>query len=201
MYLACPQSDTSLTFVSIQPALSICLSRFISLCLSAWCMEKLRVSVLFEVGRTFGISSSVDFAVCWRPVCMQAPAYMRCCVQGPMLAHLEERIRMQDTKVEFKDLQVVQVVGRGRNKTRRIISPSAVYRYLFTHLSLSVCVCVCVCLSRVDASLFPFSCPFARVFPLSLLPSSDLLDPRTEREREARLACVLERKKESPWVT
>ncbi|KFG55912.1 protein kinase G AGC kinase family member PKG [Toxoplasma gondii FOU] len=27
-------------------------------------------------------------------------------IKGPMLAHLEERIRMQDTKVEFQDLQV-----------------------------------------------------------------------------------------------
>ena len=32
-----------------------------------------------------------------------------------MLTHLEERIRMQDTKVEFKDLQVVRVVGRGKD--------------------------------------------------------------------------------------
>ena len=31
-----------------------------------------------------------------------------------MLTHLEERIRMQDTKVDFKDLQVVRVVGRGK---------------------------------------------------------------------------------------
>lgn len=30
-----------------------------------------------------------------------------------MLAHLEERIQMQDTKVEFDELKVIRIVGRG----------------------------------------------------------------------------------------
>ncbi|EZG50652.1 CGMP-dependent protein kinase [Gregarina niphandrodes] len=34
-------------------------------------------------------------------------------IEGPMLIHLEERIRLQDTKVQFNDLQVIQTVGRG----------------------------------------------------------------------------------------
>eukprot|EP01055_Gregarina_sp_Pseudo9_P005821 Gregarina_sp_Pseudo_9__5820@NODE_887_length_2095_cov_3_670233_g833_i0_p1_GENE_NODE_887_length_2095_cov_3_670233_g833_i0NODE_887_length_2095_cov_3_670233_g833_i0_p1_ORF_typecomplete_len441_score79_07Pkinase/PF00069_25/4_2e69Pkinase_Tyr/PF07714_17/9_9e42cNMP_binding/PF00027_29/6_8e22Kinaselike/PF14531_6/1_5e16Pkinase_fungal/PF17667_1/2_3e09Kdo/PF06293_14/3_8e06WaaY/PF06176_11/0_00022FTA2/PF13095_6/0_98FTA2/PF13095_6/0_41Seadorna_VP7/PF07387_11/0_02RIO1/PF01163_22/0_022APH/PF01636_23/0_31_NODE_887_ len=34
-------------------------------------------------------------------------------VEGPMLAHLEERIRLQDTKVKFEDLVVIKTVGRG----------------------------------------------------------------------------------------
>ncbi|CDI87940.1 hypothetical protein EPH_0069990 [Eimeria praecox] len=38
-----------------------------------------------------------------------------------MLTHLEERIRMQDTKVEFKDLQVVRVVGRGTFGTVKLV--------------------------------------------------------------------------------
>nr|AAM22643.1 cGMP-dependent protein kinase [Eimeria maxima] len=42
-------------------------------------------------------------------------------VKGPMLTHLEERIRMQDTKVEFKDLQVVRVVGRGTFGTVKLV--------------------------------------------------------------------------------
>ncbi|CDJ48039.1 cAMP-dependent protein kinase catalytic subunit beta, related [Eimeria brunetti] len=41
--------------------------------------------------------------------------------EGPMLTHLEERIRMQDTKVEFKDLQVVRVVGRGTFGTVKLV--------------------------------------------------------------------------------
>ncbi|KEP63576.1 UNVERIFIED_CONTAM: protein kinase G AGC kinase family member PKG [Hammondia hammondi] len=42
-------------------------------------------------------------------------------IKGPMLAHLEERIRMQDTKVEFQDLQVVRVVGRGTFGTVKLV--------------------------------------------------------------------------------
>ncbi|XP_026191380.1 cGMP-dependent protein kinase egl-4 [Cyclospora cayetanensis] len=59
-------------------------------------------------------SAEVDLWVVDKDVFLQI-------VRGPMLTHLEERIRMQDTKVEFKDLQVVRVVGRGTFGTVKLV--------------------------------------------------------------------------------
>ncbi|KAH0482201.1 MAG: uncharacterized protein KVP18_000135 [Porospora cf. gigantea A] len=42
-------------------------------------------------------------------------------MRGPMLSHLEERIRLQDTRIVFSDLDTVRVAGRGTFGTVKLV--------------------------------------------------------------------------------
>eukprot|EP00922_Rhytidocystis_sp_ex-Travisia-forbesii_P012618 GHVS01019008.1.p1 GENE.GHVS01019008.1~~GHVS01019008.1.p1 ORF type:complete len:379 (+),score=33.76 GHVS01019008.1:73-1137(+) len=59
-------------------------------------------------------SAEVDLWVVDKSVFMQI-------IRGPMLAHLEERIKLQDTRVEFHELETIRVVGRGTFGTVKLV--------------------------------------------------------------------------------
>nr|QOJ79822.1 PKG Yellow cGMP biosensor [synthetic construct] len=62
-------------------------------------------ALLYDEPRTASVISKVNNVECWfvdKSVFLQI-------IQGPMLAHLEERIKMQDTKVEMDELEELMV--------------------------------------------------------------------------------------------
>nr|QOJ79821.1 PKG Red cGMP biosensor [synthetic construct] len=64
-------------------------------------------ALLYDEPRTASVISKVNNVECWfvdKSVFLQI-------IQGPMLAHLEERIKMQDTKVEMDELEELMVAS------------------------------------------------------------------------------------------
>ncbi|VEV55926.1 cGMP-dependent protein kinase, putative [Plasmodium vinckei vinckei] len=66
-------------------------------------------ALIYDEPRTASVISTVNNLECWyvdKSVFLQI-------IEGPMLAHLEERIKMQDTKVEMSELLTERIIGRG----------------------------------------------------------------------------------------
>ena len=62
-------------------------------------------------------------------------------MEGPMLSHLEERIRLQDTQVEVKDLTLMGVVGEGTFGVVRLVRHKRTgHHYALKAVSRSVVV-------------------------------------------------------------
>eukprot|EP00923_Selenidium_pygospionis_P034312 GHVN01059863.1.p1 GENE.GHVN01059863.1~~GHVN01059863.1.p1 ORF type:complete len:781 (+),score=76.66 GHVN01059863.1:1512-3854(+) len=77
-------------------------------------------ALLYDEPRTATVvaeSSEVDLWVVEKEVFLQI-------IRGPMIPHLEERIRLQDTKVKFEELQMLRVVGRGTFGTVKLVKHS-----------------------------------------------------------------------------
>ncbi|VWU49858.1 cGMP-dependent protein kinase [Hepatocystis sp. ex Piliocolobus tephrosceles] len=75
-------------------------------------------ALLYDEPRTASVISKVNDLECWfvdKKVFLQI-------VEGPMLAHLEERIKMQDTKVEMDELQTERIIGRGTFGTVKLVN-------------------------------------------------------------------------------
>eukprot|EP00914_Ancora_sagittata_P026955 GHVO01052901.1.p1 GENE.GHVO01052901.1~~GHVO01052901.1.p1 ORF type:complete len:652 (+),score=108.99 GHVO01052901.1:253-1956(+) len=66
-------------------------------------------ALLYDEPRSASVETSsteVDLWVVEKEIFLQI-------IRGPMLSHLEERIRLQDTKVKWDEMQHVRVIGRG----------------------------------------------------------------------------------------
>ncbi|VUZ98190.1 cGMP-dependent protein kinase [Plasmodium vivax] len=74
-------------------------------------------ALLYDEPRTASIISKATSVECWfvdKSVFLQI-------IQGPMLTHLEERIKMQDTKVEMHELETERIIGRGTFGTVKLV--------------------------------------------------------------------------------
>eukprot|EP01071_Lankesteria_metandrocarpae_P003243 Lankesteria_metandrocarpae@DN2841_c0_g1_i1.p1 len=74
-------------------------------------------ALLYDEPRSASVEASskeVDLWVVDKAVFLQI-------IHGPMLSHLEERIRLQDTRVRFDELQVVRIIGRGTFGTVKLV--------------------------------------------------------------------------------
>lgn len=74
-------------------------------------------ALLYDEPRTATIeatSKEVDLWVVEKSIFLQF-------IQGPMLSHLEERIRLQDTRVAFSELAVQRIIGRGTFGTVKLV--------------------------------------------------------------------------------
>ncbi|SCP06065.1 cGMP-dependent protein kinase, putative [Plasmodium ovale] len=74
-------------------------------------------ALLYDEPRTASVISKINNVECWfvdKSVFLQI-------IEGPMLAHLEERIKMQDTKVEMNELVIEKIIGRGTFGTVKLV--------------------------------------------------------------------------------
>lgn len=74
-------------------------------------------ALLYDEPRTASIeatSKEVDLWVVEKSIFLQF-------IHGPMLSHLEERIRLQDTRVMFNELIVQRIIGRGTFGTVKLV--------------------------------------------------------------------------------
>eukprot|EP00915_Cephaloidophora_sp_WS-2016_P008880 GHVH01012552.1.p1 GENE.GHVH01012552.1~~GHVH01012552.1.p1 ORF type:complete len:880 (-),score=162.05 GHVH01012552.1:121-2760(-) len=66
-------------------------------------------ALLYDEPRSASIYTTSDTIELWA---IEKPIFQSV-LQGPMLKHLEERIEMQNTRIAFKDLVNVSIIGRG----------------------------------------------------------------------------------------
>lgn len=74
-------------------------------------------ALIYDEPRTASVISKNNHVECWyvdKSVFLQI-------IEGPMLAHLEERIKMQDTKVEMEELKTERIIGRGTFGTVKLV--------------------------------------------------------------------------------
>lgn len=74
-------------------------------------------ALLYDEPRTASVeaaSKDVDLWVVEKALFLQF-------IHGPMLQHLEDRIRLQDTRVRFEELQVIKIIGRGTFGTVKLV--------------------------------------------------------------------------------
>lgn len=74
-------------------------------------------ALIYDEPRTASVISKNNHVECWyvdKSVFLQI-------IEGPMLDHLEERIKMQDTKVEMDELKTERIIGRGTFGTVKLV--------------------------------------------------------------------------------
>eukprot|EP00917_Polyrhabdina_sp_WS-2016_P013079 GHVP01028777.1.p1 GENE.GHVP01028777.1~~GHVP01028777.1.p1 ORF type:complete len:610 (-),score=74.46 GHVP01028777.1:71-1900(-) len=74
-------------------------------------------ALLYDEPRSASVKATSQTVVCW---VVDKNTFLQI-IKGPMLKHLEERIRLQDTDVKFEDLITVRMVGRGTFGTVNLV--------------------------------------------------------------------------------
>jgi len=81
-------------------------------------------ALLFNEGRTASVTARGDVEL-W----LVDKTVFKELVQGPMIEHLEDRIRLQDTKIRFEDLVTTRTVGRGTFGTVKLMKHTSGTRF------------------------------------------------------------------------